>query len=156
MPHIHEQIDFTAETFVVYQNKVLLRKHDKYKMWLSVGGHVELHEDPNQAAIREVKEEVGLDITLYDGNRLLTKDTDVYHELIPPVYMNRHVAGERHEHVTLVYFARAVTDNVVADTGAERSEGIRWFTADELDDPTLDILDTVRHGAKQALMVLRS
>ncbi len=62
MPHIHEKIDFTVEVFIVYDNKVLLRKHDKYKKWLSIGGHIELDEDPNQAAIREVKEEVGLDI----------------------------------------------------------------------------------------------
>ena len=54
MPHIHDNIDFTAEVFVVYKGRVLLRKHDKYKMWLSVGGHIEPDEDPNQAAVREV------------------------------------------------------------------------------------------------------
>ncbi len=36
MPHIHEKIDFTAEVFIVNSDKVLLRKHDKYKFWLSV------------------------------------------------------------------------------------------------------------------------
>ena len=45
MPHIHDKIDFTVEVFVVYKNKVLLRKHDKYKLWLSVGGHIELEDD---------------------------------------------------------------------------------------------------------------
>ena len=55
MPHIHEKIDFAVEVFVVHKNKVLLRKHDKYKTWLGVGGHIELDEDPNQVAIREVK-----------------------------------------------------------------------------------------------------
>jgi len=54
MPHIHDKIDFTVEVFIVHNNKVLLRKHDKYKIWLSVGGHIELNEDPNQAAIRDV------------------------------------------------------------------------------------------------------
>ena len=59
MPHIHEKIDFTAEVFIVHHNRVLLRLHDKYNIWLSVGGHIELNEDPMEAAIREVKEEVG-------------------------------------------------------------------------------------------------
>ena len=68
MPHINNKIDFTVEVFIVYNNKVLLRKHDKYKIWLGVGGHIELDEDPNQAAVREVKEEVGLDIMLFDKN----------------------------------------------------------------------------------------
>ena len=42
MSHIHEKIDFTAEVLVVFNGKVLLRMHNIYKMWLSVGGHVEL------------------------------------------------------------------------------------------------------------------
>ncbi|MDP2642022.1 MAG: NUDIX domain-containing protein, partial [bacterium] len=64
MPHIHEKIDFTVEVFIVYKDKVLIRKHDKYDKWLAVGGHIELEEDPNQAAVSEEKEEVGLDIKL--------------------------------------------------------------------------------------------
>jgi 8-oxo-dGTP pyrophosphatase MutT (NUDIX family) len=59
MAHIHEKIDFTVDVFVVYRNKVLLRMHEKYHQWLAVGGHVELDEDPNQAALREVLEELG-------------------------------------------------------------------------------------------------
>ena len=58
MAHVHEKIDFTVDTFIVFNNKVLLRHHDKYDMWLPVGGHIELGEDPNEAAVREVKEEV--------------------------------------------------------------------------------------------------
>ena len=64
MPHIHEKIDFTVEVFIVHKDKVLLRMHDKYHLWLSVGGHIELDEDPVQGIIREVKEEVGLDIKI--------------------------------------------------------------------------------------------
>ena len=64
MPHIHEKIDFTVEVFIVYKNKVLLRMHDKHKIWLSVGGHIELDEDPIQAAICEVKEKLGLMLKL--------------------------------------------------------------------------------------------
>jgi len=53
MSHIHEKIDFTVEVFIVYKNKVLLRMHDKHHRWLSVGGHIELDEDPIQAAMRD-------------------------------------------------------------------------------------------------------
>lgn len=45
-----------------------MRRHDKYKIWLGVGGHIELDEDPNQAALREVKEEVGLAVS-YKSNK---------------------------------------------------------------------------------------
>ncbi len=96
---------FTAEVFIVCNNKVLLRKHDKYKIWLSIGGHIELHEDPNQAAIREVREEVGLNIELYNPHP--TPFPASSGELIPPVFVNRHRINEVHEHVTLVYTEKA-------------------------------------------------
>jgi hypothetical protein len=46
MSHIHERIDYTVDVFIDYNNKVFLRKHDKYDMWLSVGGHVDLEKLP--------------------------------------------------------------------------------------------------------------
>lgn len=89
MPHIHEKIDFTVEVFIVHKNKLLLRMHDKYKIWLSIGGHIELNEDPNEAAIREVKEEVGLDIDLVDDLRPTIEDKQM-RQLIPPKFLGRH------------------------------------------------------------------
>ena len=83
MPHIHEKIDFTVEVFIVHKDRVLLRMHDKFKKWMSVGGHIELDEDPEEAARREVKEEVGLEIELI-GNQRLFHDVDHSRELIPP------------------------------------------------------------------------
>jgi len=150
MPHIHDKIDFTVEIFIVYDNKVLLRKHDKYKMWLSVGGHIELDEDSNQAAIREVKEEVGLDVELYHrGNYHLTKK-EGYTELIPPQFMNRHRINETHEHITLVYFAKARTDKLTLSQ-TERSDDCKWFTRNEIESTDYEIRENVKHYALSAL-----
>ncbi len=153
MPHIHEKIDFTAEVFIVYKNTVLLRMHDKYHFWASVGGHIELDEDPNQAAIREVKEEVGLNITLYDALRPFDIQTHDCTELIPPMFMNRHRINDSHEHITLTYFATTHTDTI-KNEGREQSEDVRWFTKEELTDPTLDLRDHIRHYALTALDTL--
>jgi ADP-ribose pyrophosphatase YjhB (NUDIX family) len=64
MPHIHEKIDFTVSLFIVEGEKVLLVHHKKLDRWLPIGGHIELDEDPEQAAYREAKEECGLEIEL--------------------------------------------------------------------------------------------
>jgi 8-oxo-dGTP pyrophosphatase MutT (NUDIX family) len=124
MPHIHEKIDFTVEVFVVHKNKVLLRKHDKYHIWLSVGGHIELDEDPIQAAIREVKEEVGLDIELFGDTDTLDANRDEYQELLPPQFLNRHRINENHEHITLVYFATSKTDQITEMAEHEKKRGL--------------------------------
>ena len=122
-------------------------------MWLSVGGHVELDEDPNQAAVREVKEEVGLDVTLAQDLLVKTKDNDTYRELIPPKFLNRHTINEVHEHVSMTYFATASSE-VIINQAAEQSESIKWFAAEELDDPELS--NRVRIYAKRALAELSS
>jgi 8-oxo-dGTP pyrophosphatase MutT (NUDIX family) len=150
MPHIHEKIDFTVEVFIVYDDKILLRKHDKYKMWLAVGGHVELDEDPNQSAIREVKEEVGLDISLVSEHKVHHADT--YMELIPPAFMNRHRINDGHEHVTMVYFAKSNSDYLIL-SDSEKSEECRWFSRDELDE--LDLMPHIRKYALAALDIVR-
>jgi len=153
MPHIHDKIDFTVEVFIVYKNKVLLRKHDKYKIWLSVGGHVELDEDPNQAACREVKEEVGLDVELYDGSSCLSERTTDYEELIPPIFMNRHRINPTHEHVSLTYFAKAKTDRLsLSET--EKSEDCKWFTATEMESSP-EIKKQIKLYALKALESLK-
>ncbi len=153
MPHIHEKIDFTVEVFVVYRNTVLLRKHDKYKVWLSVGGHIELDEDPNQAAIREVKEEVGLDAVLDDSLQTFKKNDADYQELIPPYFVNSHRINDTHEHVTFTYFATAQSNKIEQLTEDEQSTDCKWFTKEEIEHLD-DIRESVKHYALKALSVL--
>jgi 8-oxo-dGTP pyrophosphatase MutT (NUDIX family) len=153
MPHVHEKIDFTVEVFVVHKNKVLLRKHDKHKIWLSIGGHIELNEDPIEAAIREVKEEVNLDVEIFDGLQKFHYSDETYKELIPPSFLNRHRISENHEHVTLTYFAKSYGDQV-KQGNKEKSEKCRWFTMRELDDPGFGIIKRVLFYAKSAINTL--
>lgn len=153
MSHIHEKMDFTASVFIVHGEKVLLRKHEKYGFWLGVGGHVELDEDPNEAALREVKEEVGLEITLWDGNQYFKErfkfPGGLHKELIPPVAMNRHTVGDGHEHIDLVYFAQSKSDAVVPE---HHKDEWRWLTKKELNE--FDLLPDVRFYAALALETL--
>lgn len=153
MPHINEKIDFTVDVYIVHKDKVLLRKHDKYNIWLGVGGHIELDEDPNQAALREVKEEVGLEVELID-NRQYRKSTEQYLELIPPVFLNRHRINPNHEHISLIYFANSKTD-IHTNEGREASEDIRWFSLDELENDRLDINENIKRYALAALKSTR-
>ncbi len=152
MPHIHYAVDFTVEVFIVYKNKVLLRKHDKYKVWLSVGGHIELNEEPNEAAVREVREEVGLEVQL-DATLLANRPEDDTKELIPPYYLNCNRVGEFHRHVTFVYFARAKSDKIEQTIKRERVKDCRWFTKEEIEKNT-ELKPNVRFYALEALKKL--
>ena len=150
MAHIHEKIDFVADVFVVYKDKVLIRKHDKYDKWLAVGGHIELDEDPNRAAIREVKEEVGLDVELV-GEKLSFENEEFsgYRDIISPRYMNIHDISNVHKHIPLIYFAKSTSDNVVEE--AEKSKGYKWFTKEALDKNEEGLSEPIKFYASKAL-----
>ncbi len=152
MVHIHEKIDFTVSVLIVHGDKVLLRKHDKYNMWCGPGGHIDLDEDPNQAAVRECKEEVGLDIVLWDGMRRRLDDGEKFKELIPPVSLNRHFTSDTHEHVDLVYFATSLSDDVVPEYAEDRSDEWKWCTKEDLKH--MDLLPDIRFSANLALDTL--
>jgi 8-oxo-dGTP pyrophosphatase MutT (NUDIX family) len=132
MPHIHDKMDFTSEVFIIYKNKVLLRKHDKIKIWLSVGGHIEHDEDPSEAAIREVKEEVGLDVELFQEEDHSFLNSEDSRQVIKPLFVSRHRITPTHEHVTFIFFAKANTDKLKL-SDSEISEDIRWFSKEDLD-----------------------
>lgn len=162
MAHINKLIDFTVEVFIVYKNTVLLRKHDKYHIWLGVGGHIELNEDPNEAAVREVWEEVGLKVKIDDSllptrakrknYKLKSLKTSLYKELIPPYFLNRHNITDAHEHIALIYFAKSKSNKVVQSKD-EFSDDCRWFTRQEIEKNT-EIRKEVKMYALRALKAL--
>jgi 8-oxo-dGTP pyrophosphatase MutT (NUDIX family) len=156
MAHIHEKIDFTVSICIVHENKVLLHMHKKLHIWLVPGGHIELHEDPNEAALREAEEETGLNIRLVGEARSYDSPYNA-RELIMPRFLNRHFydAARTHEHVDLCYFARPTSDVSKARPELEGGE-VRWFTEEELEKNELDIVPDVRAHALAALKELAS
>ncbi len=155
MAHIHEKIDYTVEVFIVYKNKVLLRKHDKYDIWLSVGGHIELDETPEQAAVREVKEEVGLDIKLFGhtkGEANGGPENRGHRDLIPPKYLGIHPVSDTHQHIVLVYFAVSETDKILEPLNEKEKAETCWVSNDELEK--MDLVPNVLFYAKEALKEL--
>lgn len=156
MAHIHEKIDFTTSVYIVHDNKVLLHIHDKLGIWLPPGGHIELNEDPNEAAIREAKEETGLDVELV-GEAPSYDSPYKARELIPPKFLNRHFYDltRTHEHVDCCYFARAKGDASLARPEIEGGV-IKWMTKEEIESGAYEIVPDVKAHALAALKALAS
>src|SRR5512132_1102121 len=110
MPHIHELMDFTIEAFVVYDQRVLLVDHTQLQKWLPLGGHIELDEDPEQALFREIKEESGLAVDILSQKPIQQFEGKKF--LYPPAYLDVHPITSTHQHIGLVYFATAASDQV--------------------------------------------
>ena len=153
MPHLHELIDFTVAIFVVEGDRVLLVHHRKLGKWLPLGGHIELDEDPEQAALREAREESGLDVELI-GERPPTTEPGTI-ALIRPRFLDRHRINPGHEHIGLIYLARPRPCASQPILAAAEHHAIRWVTAAELDTLQPPVSDAIRWYCETALREVR-
>lgn len=147
MAHIHFKIDFTAAIFVVRDAKVLLVHHRNLGKWLPLGGHIELDEDPEAAALREAKEESGLDVELL-GERPPTTGPGT-RALIAPRFLDIHRITDTHEHIGMIYWARPKAGTLTL--APAEHHGIRWCAAADLDGLQPPLSDAVRWYCLKAL-----
>lgn len=141
---------FTATTFIVYQNKVLLHRHKKLNVWLPAGGHIDRDELPEEAAVREVKEETGLDVTLYQADTPLFAADDDARQLHRPVHLLLENINPYHQHIDFIYYATAVSDTLSPAVGEAKT--IQWFTRVDLENSKIPI--NVKACAREALTLL--
>ncbi|HKW28329.1 MAG TPA: NUDIX domain-containing protein [Verrucomicrobiae bacterium] len=160
MAHLHEKIDFTVAIFVVHDGRVLLIQHRKLDKWLPLGGHIELDEDPEQAALREAREESGLDVELL-GERPPTTGPGT-RALIAPRFLDIHRITDTHEHIGMIYWARpaapvghrgahGVTRPTTLALAAEEHHDIRWCSAADLDKLQPPMSDAVKWYCRSAI-----
>ncbi|MGI8967697.1 MAG: NUDIX hydrolase [Chloroflexota bacterium] len=144
---------FTATTFIVHQDKVLLHDHPKQHLWLPPGGHIERDELPHDAAVREVEEETGLRVQLHSATeaRELAELMDC--AVVPqPAFILIETINPFHEHVDFTYFARCdkpAMEDGATDQPVWRRNAFSWFTAEEL---TMEnVPANVRQAARLAI-----
>jgi ADP-ribose pyrophosphatase YjhB (NUDIX family) len=140
--------DFTVATFVVHEGKVLLLWHKKLQMWLPPGGHIDPNELPDEAAVREVKEETGIEVELLSqpalppvpGPRQLARPEGVQLEEISP----------GHQHIDLIYFARPVDPSAVSLVeNLQEVERVGWYGREDLH--RIPLTEEVRAWVEKAL-----
>ncbi len=138
---------FTVAVFVVWRGKVLLHHHRKLGMWLPPGGHIERDELPDNAAVREVFEETGLNVELVGERRDDVGDPVQLHR---PAGVQLENIGPGHQHIDLIYFARPTNStNIWAEFSAEK---VGWYAPEDWD--AMAVNAEVRGWCERALSAL--
>lgn len=119
---------FTATTIIVHKEKVLLHMHKKLDIWIPVGGHIDCDELPEEAALREIKEESGLDVELYNPDKQV--DMKDAKQLLRPIHIVLEDISKHHQHIDFIYYAKANTFEVISQDG--ETDNLKWFTAEEI------------------------
>ena len=107
-------IYLAASTAIIQADRILLIQREDFRVWELPGGDVDAGESLAQAAIREAREETGLEIEL-------TRLVGMYS-----------LVGARHTLVTAVFAAR--TTGPVATPDPREISDIGWFSPDALPD----------------------
>lgn len=141
---------FTVATFVVHRGHVLLHPHRKLGLWLPPGGHIEPHELPDDAAVRETLEEAGLAVRLVGSPGIDHDPPGSPRQLLRPEGVQVEDISPGHQHIDLIYFAVPV--DVDPGDGLPElfgDEGMEW-----VDDAGLlarPVTEEVRTWARLAL-----
>jgi 8-oxo-dGTP pyrophosphatase MutT (NUDIX family) len=119
---------FTVAVFVVSRGAVLLHRHRKLGMWLPPGGHIERDELPDDAAVREVYEETGIEVELVGERRDDVEDPVQLHR---PAGVQLENIGPGHQHIDLIYFARPLGSVEIRDEFL--ADEVGWYGPEDWD-----------------------
>lgn len=110
-----------VSVLIMNGDRVLLEQRSKDPMtgaWKAPGGHMEFGESPEQTALREVEEEVGVKIS---DLRFRALTNDVFE-------------AERKHYITIWLQAKYVSGEAKVKAPYEERD-VRWFTWDSLPEP---------------------
>lgn len=157
MAHLNYYVDLCTDAYIVNNGAVLLRLHEKYDLWAAPGGHMDPGEDTNQAVLREVWEEVGLNVELIGPSTWIKQDFDSNKDLVPPIFVNRHSINEHHDHSCFIFFAKSNSREINPQEEESKNVQCIWVTQNELDQMYKDdtrLRDDVYRYASAALALI--
>jgi ADP-ribose pyrophosphatase YjhB (NUDIX family) len=128
----------TVYLFDPLGTQTLLINHHKLGKWVPPGGKIDPNELPDDAAIRECKEETGLDI-------LLLGETPAIEgcKVRPAAVQVNTVIPHKKEHIDLVYVALVRGSMTPCVNPTEAAEA-RWFTISEVLAPAFNTFRSVQ------------
>ena len=108
-----------AAVAIVNDNRILMLKRTDNSKWTLPGGTLELNESLIDCAVREVKEEAGINVVVKD---IIGTYTD-------PNIRIEYSDGEVRREFTIVYYGEANTTTIEIDN---ESEEYKWISIDEV------------------------
>lgn len=131
--------------FLVNSDKqVLLTWNKRLQTWIPVGGHIELGENPEEAILREVKEETGF------GFEFVPKPETIGGvKVLKPIKVQIEQIPNHSEHINVIFAGKCTSFS--AKEGTDENEKLRWFSKEELDSIGEGMLESVKSTALESI-----
>ena len=138
---------YTTSVYIKFNQKVLLHRNKRLGIIIPVGGQIDENELPHETAIREVKEETGLDILIASDKDKLLEFNDS-NELIKPVHIMLEKASSGHQCVNFIFYGTTDTYELSPQEGETKE--LMWLTESEIEKHKY-ISEYVKHMAVELL-----
>ena len=122
--------ELSVTGYIFHKELLLLIKHKILNLWLPVGGKIDEGETPDEAMIREAKEETNLDITLPKPYNF-GLDERTISECAPPFYANVHTVKDSTRHC--LFYVCETTD-ISPFVLEEGHKGFVWVDETQLSE----------------------
>ncbi|NBY44772.1 MAG: NUDIX domain-containing protein [Acidimicrobiia bacterium] len=124
----------TASAIVVGKPGVVLHLHKRLNMWLQPGGHIDSGESIHDAALREAREETGLDLQHFGAEKTSPRF----------IHLDVHPGPRGHTHLDVRFLLWATNETFAPAAG--ESQQVKWFSF-------ADALRVSEDGARGAIRV---
>lgn len=120
---------FSSSGFIVNKtrDKVLMIHHNIYNAWSWTGGHTDGETDFLGVAIREAKEETGVQEVKVLSEGILSLDV-----LPVPAHIKKGVYVSAHLHLSIAYLVE-VDEEELLRVKPDENSGVKWIAIEELD-----------------------
>ena len=123
----NEIAHFTTSIWTVNKErtKTLMVYHNIYDSWSWIGGHADGEEDLSLVALRELKEETGVENAM-----LVSKDIFSLEILTVDGHMKKGKYVPSHLHFNVTFFAEADETQMLV-VNEEENKGVKWFSFED-------------------------
>jgi len=105
----------------------LMIHHNKLKVWLPPGGHIEENELPTDAVLREIFEETGIRASIIPNNRGI----ECGEMELPFAILLEDIEGDgTHNHIDMIYLCNAIDEDLTPQE--DEVHGIGWFSFEQI------------------------
>jgi 8-oxo-dGTP pyrophosphatase MutT (NUDIX family) len=127
---------FTSTIYIIENQKVLLIHHRKLNKWLPPGGHVDPNETPVECALREAKEETGLEIEIISQENIWIERHNARSFERPYMCLLENIPQfldqPPHQHIDFIYLGKPIGGKI--SHNILETINIRWFSVSEVED----------------------
>lgn len=146
--------EFTATTYILDEDQVLLIYHRKLQKWLPPGGHIDPNETPPEAAKREAREECGLEVELALQENIWIEESNAVSMERPFLCLLENIPAHgpvpAHQHMDMIYVARPIGGKL--QRNQQECADMRWFTLEEVE--ALQSEEEIFHETKRTIRLL--